>query len=240
VFQLQPPSSSGGTWTSTSIYNFLSSGDSDGIGPGGVIFGPDGSLYGITGGGGTNGVGTLFKLIPPATSGGSWKEKILYNFASDQANPIGNLILGPKGSFFGIALSGTAHAGSIFQLIPPSEGTGWTESVLYNFAGGSDGAYPAGGLVRDPLGNLYGVTGGGGGSASNCLSSGCGTLFELSPPATSGGSWTKVTLHSFAGGRDGGNPTNSLLLYRGALLGTTAYGGTPNDGTGGTVFRFNF
>jgi uncharacterized repeat protein (TIGR03803 family) len=46
------------------------------------------------------------------------------------------------------------------------------ETVLYSFTGGTDGASPDAGLLRDSAGDLYGTTVDGG-------SSGCGTVFKL-------------------------------------------------------------
>ena len=66
--------------------------------------------------------------------------------------------------------------------LTPSNG-GWTESVLYSFAGGSDGSQPWGGVIFDQAGNLYGTTYEGGGG---CNGFGCGTVFELTP---SGSGW---------------------------------------------------
>ena len=65
------------------------------------------------------------------------------------------------------------------------------ESVVYKFAGSPDGTGPAASLVADATGNFYGTTAGGG------ISSCCGTVFELSPPATAGGSWSETILYSF-------------------------------------------
>jgi uncharacterized repeat protein (TIGR03803 family) len=239
VYELQAPSEPGGTWTGTAIYNFFTKGTKDGIGPTGIVFGHGGVIFGTTGEGGTNEVGTLFKLLPPAAPGDAWTEKILYDFAIDDGYPSGGLILGPNGSFFGTtAFSGTSGFGTVFQMIAPSGSKGWSESVLYNFTGGTDGAYPVGGVIADKSGNLYGVANGRGGNKNaNCLSSGCGALFALTPPAAPGGAWTESTLHDFAGGYDGGNPVGRLLSIKGILFGVTAYGGTPKYGLGGTVFR---
>jgi uncharacterized repeat protein (TIGR03803 family) len=82
--------------------------------------------------------------------------------------------------------------GVVFEL-SPSSGS-WTETVLYNFQGGNDGYYPEHNLVLDSSGNLYGVTGGGGGTTG--CTSGCGVFFELSP--SSSGSWTESILYRFA------------------------------------------
>src|ERR1700724_3741693 len=67
----------------------------------------------------------------------------------------------------------------------------YSETILYDFTGQSDGNYPAGGLVRDSAGNLYGTTSVGG--------YGCGTVFEIS----AAGVFT--ALHEFTGGNDGCN-----------------------------------
>ena len=43
--------------------------------------------------------------------------------------------------------------GVVFKLTPPAAGqTAWTEAVLYNFNGGTDGAYPYGTLIADGAG----------------------------------------------------------------------------------------
>jgi uncharacterized repeat protein (TIGR03803 family) len=239
VYELQPPSVPGGAWTGAAIYNFTANGKKDGFGPTGIIFGHGGVIFGTTGEGGVYEIGTLFKLLPPTAPGNPWTEKILYDFAVGDGYPSGGLISGPNGSFFGTtAESGTSGFGTVFQLIAPSGTTPWSESVLYNFTGGSDGAYPVGGVIADKSGDFFGVANGRGGNTNaDCLSTGCGALFALTPPAAPGGAWTEYTLHDFAGGYDGGNPVGRLLSIKGILYGVTAYGGTPKDGLGGTVFR---
>ena len=101
---------------------------------------------------------------------------------------------------------------------------------LYNFTGGSDGAYPYAGLVRDSGGNLYGTTGSGG-------SSGFGVVFKLSKNGT------ETVLHSFVGGlSDGQYPYGTLAMdAEGNLYGTAAGGGgTGCGGFGcGVVFEVN-
>jgi uncharacterized repeat protein (TIGR03803 family) len=57
----------------------------------------------------------------------------------------------------------------VFRL----DGSG-TLSILYNFTGNSDGAFPYAGLVRDAAGNLYGTTSTGGMWSF-------GTVFKLTP-----------------------------------------------------------
>ncbi len=64
--------------------------------------------------------------------------------------------------------------GTMFRLSPPAAGkTAWTETVLYRFTGGSDGAYPIGGLVIHD-GALFDTASGGG-------ASGHGAVFKLVP-----------------------------------------------------------
>ena len=98
----------------------------------------------------------------------------------------------------------------------------WKEKVLYSFQGGNDGALPAGGVVFDKQGNLYGATSDGG--AAND-----GTVFELIAPARPGGAWTESVLYIFRGynsGADGASPEGGLVIDKaGNLYGTTGYGG---------------
>jgi hypothetical protein len=106
----------------------------------------------------------------------------------------------------------------------------WKEKVLYSFQGGAnDGFVPAGGVVFDKQGNLYGATTGGGPSTCAPFGSECGTVFQLSPPAQKGGSWTETLLYQFQGkgSNDGSVPNGGLIIdAAGNLYGVTAYGGT--------------
>jgi hypothetical protein len=106
----------------------------------------------------------------------------------------------------------------------------WKEKVLYSFTGGSDGSTPAGGVVFDSTGNLYGANILGGAKGSGCPSGGCGVVFEISPPKQKGGAWTQATIYTFQGfnqGNDGFSPYGGLIIdAKGNLYGTTAYGGT--------------
>jgi uncharacterized repeat protein (TIGR03803 family) len=120
--------------------------------------------------------------------------------------------------------------------IPLQGANAYTETVLYAFSGGSDGANPGSGLIFDSSGNLYSTTGSGGAA---CLqySSGCGTVFELAPNGT------ETVLHTFTG-NDGAIPAAGVILdSRGNLYGTTLYGGNVGGGGGectdgcGTAFE---
>ena len=93
-----------------------------------------------------------------------------------------------------------------------------TETVLYNFKGGSDGFTPQSRLTSDGAGNFYGTTDFGG--------LGAGTVFELSPNGNGG--WKETILYSFTGGADGSVPYFSYVLFdsEGNLYGTTYWGGS--------------
>ncbi len=94
-----------------------------------------------------------------------------------------------------------------------------TFTVLHNFTGSPDGAWPYASLVRDPAGNLYSTTDAGG-------AYGYGTVFKLSP------SGKETVLYSFTGGADGANPLFSLFRdAAGNLYGTTELGGASGVGT---------
>ena len=228
AFELQPPSVPGGRWTLLDIHDFLVLA-TDGFAPNSIILGPGGFLYGTTCCGGSAGGGIAFKLIPPA-SGGSWTEKIIYNFSGNLGNGNGyrpnSLTPDPNGGLFGTTQQGGVSStgyGTVFHLTPAYNGTGWTESVLYTFTGGADGAVPQGGVIEDSSGNLYGTTARGG--SAPCTANGglgCGTVFKLSPPSSTGGAWTLSTLYDFQGGLDGVGPQGNLFLEKGVLYGATA------------------
>jgi hypothetical protein len=119
--------------------------------------------------------------------------------------------------------------GIVYELSPPvQKGGDWTETVLYNFQGNTDGQLPIGDLVFDKQGNLYGATqyGGGFGSCNAPFDQHCGTVFELSPPKTKGSKWTEKVLYGFKGGTDGANPNGGLVFdTNGGIYGTTEIGG---------------
>jgi uncharacterized repeat protein (TIGR03803 family) len=242
VFELTPPAAPGGLWTERVIHSFGGAGD--GVNPqAGLVVGNDGNLYGTTSIGGSTGWGAIFELTPPATAGGAWTETVLYSFTggADGGHPSGALIPGNGGALYGVSLgSDGAPYGTVFSLTPPAvAGGAWTLQVLYTFQGGADGKLPWGIVPHGDEGALVGVTAGGG--ISNY-----GTIFELTPPAAAGGTWTGKTLYRFPGGAAGANPVQDLVVgKRGALYGVTIFGGldAPNCttfGGCGTVFELTF
>ncbi len=238
VFEMKP--TAGGGWIIEPLYAF--SGGDDGAYPfGRVILAPDGTLYGNTefgGGGPCNivgfpGCGTIFHLTPPptvcTTVSCPWTETIVYRFQGrdDGAFPVGNLIFDQAGNIYGTAEAGGANnKGVVFKLT--HSGENWTQSTLYSFTGGADGADPVGGVIFDNGGNLDGTTSAGG---TNSF----GAVYQLSP---SGGGWTEHTLYDFLGGSDGAYSYAGLIIDRaGNLYGTTAFGGGASNA--GTVFELS-
>jgi uncharacterized repeat protein (TIGR03803 family) len=222
VFELTPPVSGRG-WTETVLHSF--GGGADGAYPyAGMVAGANGVLYGTTNYGGASGMGIVYQLTPPGSSGSGWTETILHNFnGSDGAYPYATPALAENGALYGTTeLGGTTDYGAVFQLTPPAGGSGaWTQTVLYSFSGGNDGCCPYDTPAIAANGALYGTTAAGGSMAR-------GTVFKLTPHA--GGAWTETVLHNFNGG-DGGFPYAGVALgANGALYGTTA--GSVNAGAG--------
>jgi uncharacterized repeat protein (TIGR03803 family) len=128
-----------------------------------------GNLYGTTANGGAYGYGTIFEV---SSSG---QESVLYSFAGSAAgdgrNPSARLVRDSQGNLYGATYAGGLDdQGTVFKLIP-----GGQETVLYSFySGGIDGTSPSGALIVDTLGNLYGVTNGGG-------VYGYGMVFKITP-----------------------------------------------------------
>jgi uncharacterized repeat protein (TIGR03803 family) len=260
------------------VYSFAGQPD-DGASPNGeLVQDAAGNFYGTTMTGGTNNLGTIFKLDPAGN------ETILYSFTggtNDGFYPAGGLLLDTEGNLYGTTSRGTDFGGgALFELhtngtfkrifkfgaafggvvsgIGPRsrlvtnkgdlygvttngglgcEGTsfgcgiiykmtkGGTETVLYKFTGGVDGAFPLN-VIRDAEGNLYGV-------ATSGSSVNAGTVWEL------GTNGQFSVLYAFAGGADGGEPIGRLTRdANGNIRGTTASGGDPTCNCG-VVFRLD-
>jgi uncharacterized protein YceK len=252
---LVPPSTQGGDWTEYELFAFGGTAGVDGDSPQAGLVSEGGSLFGTTEYAGDPycgpaGCGTVFELTPPANHASAWTETTIYTFGDrpgDGGGSLAALTVGPGGVLYGTTSIGGSSTcpradggavlgcGTVFQLTPPpAPGGAWTETIIYSFTGvNGDGAYPAASVVRGANGALYGTTEHGGSATSACpatydVIAGCGTVFELTPPAVSGGNWTETVLHSFSDANgDGSIPVAGLALSSTGLLYGTTSGGAP-------------
>src|SRR5579862_1288789 len=202
IFKLTPSS---GAWKTTVLHEF--SGSQSDCNPwAGLVMDGKGNLYGTADE--TYGFGAVYELSP--TSGGGWNYSVIYQFKgnTDGNQPLSKLTLDAAGNLYGTTQIGDI-SGSVFELSPTTSGE-WTETVLYNFTGGSDGANPAAGVIFDAAGNLYGTTQSGGNKTGICADfGGCGVVFKLAPGSS--GAWTESVIRTFSG-LDGAFPQADLTM----------------------------
>ncbi len=216
VFKLGP--TAGGTYSQMVI-------GTPGGAFGGVILDTYGNLYGST-------QSAVFKLTPAAD--GTYAQTVLVNFGGlygTGSTMSGGIAMDSSGNLYGMSSQyGANGAGFVFKLTP-SGGGAYSESTLYDFAAGVDGAHPSGGVTVDRAGNLYGITTSGG-SSVDCTG-GCGTIFKLSPLQSGG--YAESIIHMFAG-TDVGAPGPVALDGAGNLYGTTPGGG---GNRGGSIYKLS-
>ena len=215
VFKLKP---TGSGYAELVMYSFL--GGKDGAEPyGGLTFDKKGDLFGTTQYGGSAGHGTVFELKP---EGQGYAESLVYSFTggSDGGYPVAGVIADAHGALYGTTFLGGSGSGVVFKLTPV--GSAYSETVLYSFGGGTDGAKPNAPLIADAKGGLYG-------SASSGGAKKLGVAFKLTPMKSG---YVETVLHDFAGHADGATPVSALLAEKdGALFGTTLAGGAHGSGT---------
>ncbi len=205
----------------TTIYTFTG----DGSAPSGsLVRDAAGNLYGTCESGGT-GKGIVYKLAATGTL------TVLHTFdGTDGSSPYGGLIADAAGNLYGAAAQGgSSDAGTVFRV---AETTG-SFTLLYNFAGGRNGAeggVPFATLARDPVGNLYGANIYGGGGCKQF--GGCGTIWKLDTNNQ------LTVLTNFGKGNQGLIPYGGVILDKaGNLYGTTSRGGSRGCVMCGTVFK---
>jgi uncharacterized repeat protein (TIGR03803 family) len=212
------------------VFPFHSDGN-DGSGPNGNLIADNkGNFYGTTQANVLTG-GVVFQL----SAGGTVSVLHNFMFGSGLSEPLAGLIADSSGNLYGTASAGgtCGAGGGVFELSPPATTGGtWTYNVLYSFCSSlpANGWLPTTALVVDGAGDLYGT-------AVNGGAFGFGVVFELSPPAVSGGAWSYKLLYSFTGVGDDAYPNTALLFDRAGNL----FGGTRGKAvTGnGTVFRLS-
>jgi uncharacterized repeat protein (TIGR03803 family) len=227
----------GSSWLLNPLYTFA--GAANGSAPGGVILSQNGGLYGAALGGLQNCsggyCGLIFDLRPMPTtcrtSSCPWAEHPLYQFTGPtDASGGGALVADHAGNLYGVSASGGAQQkGAVFQLTPSL--AGWTESILYSFTGGADGAAPTDVIVGND-GSLYGLAGLGGANGS-------GVVFQLSPSA--GGS-TESVLYDLPAIVDWAtsNPHSLLQDNAGNLFGEYQYWNYDYYAYDGITFMLSF
>ena len=214
---------SAGTFSAPFDFNF-----GDGSNPNLPTQGTDGNFYGTTLLGGTpacsgyqSGCGVVYQLT---TAG---KETVLWNFkgffSQDGALPEGALVQGNDGNFYGATREGGDSSrcgggcGTVFKITPAGALT-----ILHNFTGAPDGAYPDTGLTLGTDGNFYGVTSAGGKFND-------GSLFEVTP---AGVETIVYNFCSVASCADGFNPETPMVQHTNGKF----YGNTTGNSIGGSVF----
>jgi uncharacterized repeat protein (TIGR03803 family) len=205
----------GGSWTFTTLVSGCGSGTT-------LVEGSDGNFYGTTEYGGSNSPanggpqGSVFRMTPAGVL------TTLFSFnGANGAHPLGALLQGSDGNFYGTTQSGGSDFGTVFKITPAGVLT-----TLASFDGVTEGNGPWGALVQGSDGNFYGTTSGGG-------TSGCGTVFKMTPAGV------LTTLVEFAG-TNGANPHAALVQGSdGNFYGTTSIGGGSfaTNGGEGTIFK---
>lgn len=185
----------------------------DGNEPQGLTLGTDGNYYGLTFSGGSGSAGTVFKLTPTGSI------TTLHNFlldGSDGSGPVGTLVQGRDGSFYGATYAGGTSLGygTLFKITPSGNLT-----TLYEFDF-THGAQPYAGMIQGTDGNFYGTTYSGG-------TSGTGTVYKITPQGQ------LTVLYNFGSPlSDGVFPVTPLIQgTNGNFYGVTPYGGPDDDGT---------
>jgi uncharacterized repeat protein (TIGR03803 family) len=183
---------------------------------------------------------TLAAVFGTAPSAAGQSFRVIHSFTGsvDGSTPNSAMVMDQAGNLYGTtsyggAQPGNAGSGVVFKLV--QKNSSWLISPLYTFRGGSDGSYPGAPVVIGLDGRLYGTTSLGGNPG--CPAGlGCGTVYQLQPPARPCQSavcpWTKTVLYHFTGGLDGANPAYGQLVYdhSGNIYGTTGGGGDLGSG----------
>ena len=200
----------------TVLHNFAYTSTDPGVPYGALIQGSDGNFWGTSSGGGTNNIGSVFKM----TSAG--KVTIVHSFTGppDGSGPQSGLIQGSDGNYYGTTMDGGANlGGTIFGLTP-----GGVETILHAFPNvATMGSAPMLSLTQGPDGLLYGI-------ATHCVTGVCGQA-EIFSMTTAGAYSTLYPFPMPGIYNDNSLPLSPLLLSTdGTFYGTEQLGGPSTDG----------
>lgn len=189
-----------------------------------LVEGADGALYGASWSGGSDGVGTVFRVNK---NGSGYAVLRSFSMPGGDGHSPGGLIQGSDGALYGTAYyGGSAGVGTIFKI--STNGSSYT--ILHSFTSNiMDGQYPGLALTEGSDGALYGVTYG-----DDVITSEGDVVFRLNKDGSG-----YAVLHRFGSSAgDGRYPVAGLARGSdGALYGTTSVGG---DYDAGTVFKLSF
>jgi uncharacterized repeat protein (TIGR03803 family) len=211
----------------TLLYSFGSMANDPALEFSALVEGNDGNFYGVSGFGGTNGDGAVFKITPEGIL------TLVHSFdggSSDGSNSYASgLLKGSDGNFYGVSsYGGPKNGGIIYKLTPAG-----AETIVYAFESGTgSSSQPEGGLLEDSDGNLYGGTQSGGYPRTEFSNDGpsltgqSGTIFEITAAGKA------VLLSNFGPtDADGTNPSGHPIQGQdGNLYGVTANGGANDTG----------
>ena len=180
----------------------------------GLTQGTDGNFYGLS-----SELNAVFEITPA----GSFSILATFDWVGGSMQPIGSLVRGLDGAFYGTTvIGGTNEDGSGFKITSARKIV-----TLYSFnsvrdgsGNNLDGLCPRAGLALGRDGNLYGTTSTGG-------SNGCGTVFKITPDGVLTSLYSFGALVDTNGSvLDGCWPATPLLEGSdGNYYGTTEYGG---------------
>lgn len=213
------------------LYNFPPNPQNNPTPMGALVMDKQGNLYGSTWEGGSASGGTVFKV---AQSGQETDLHVFTGEGGDGFLSMAGIVIDKHRNLYGTTITGGASGSGLsgYGTVYKVDSSG-KETVLYNFAGQADGAYPYASLVLDKEGNLYGTTYEGG-DLSCQAPYGCGTVFKVDPAGN------ETVLYSFTGAYPdyGLTPVGGLVRDKaGNLYGTTTYGGTASYL--GSVFKLS-
>ncbi len=186
---------------------------------GSLIKATNGKLYGLSYGGGSGNIGTLYEYDP---TNNTVVKKVDFTGTTNGSNPCGALYQANDGLLYGLTRNGGAT----------NNGTLFSYNILTNvltkkidFDGSGNGRRPEGSLIQHPNGKLYGLTLDGGNLYR-------GNLFEYNILTNS-----LITKIDFGDSNNASYPYCDLILGDNNLL----YGLSGNGGVNdlGTMYKYN-